>query len=211
MKPCKIQEFWEIQICRACIDVPVLLHSILELLSNTLFSSSFLSNFAQKKLEEILFSSFFHSSRKKPISSGSFRTLILRNKISHWKLHYRVELTCILQRNTSTVYIQTTYNSFACCWVVSCIVLIFVLWAVFSLFFVCVCVFFFFRNWFVSRKLHVTEEEKLNGSWRCIYQVSMIGTFIIIINSCFNFIYRVNILEVFHRYLPCLHNKIHKL
>ena len=34
-KPCKIPEFWEIQIC---IDVSMLLYSIWELLSNTLFA-----------------------------------------------------------------------------------------------------------------------------------------------------------------------------
>ena len=38
MEPCKIPEFWELQIC---IDVTVLLHSIWELLSNTLFAFTF--------------------------------------------------------------------------------------------------------------------------------------------------------------------------
>ena len=38
MERCKIPEFWELQIC---IDVTVLLHSIWELLSNTLFAFTF--------------------------------------------------------------------------------------------------------------------------------------------------------------------------
>ena len=72
-----------------CIDVPelVLLHRICELLFNTLFACIFdyvhflqflpvFSTFFLKKLEEIpFFHSFFHSSRKKPISSGSFQTM----------------------------------------------------------------------------------------------------------------------------------------
>ena len=68
MEPCKIPEFWELQIC---IDVTALLHSIWELLSNTLrshlttcISSSFFrflpvsSTFFRKKLEEIPFFQF---------------------------------------------------------------------------------------------------------------------------------------------------------
>ena len=66
-----------------CTNVTVLLHSIWKLLSNTLFAFTFdymyffqflplSSSFFWKKH---LFSSFFHSSGKKPISSGSFRTL----------------------------------------------------------------------------------------------------------------------------------------
>ena len=69
IKPCKIPEFWEIQIC---IDVPMLLYSIWELLSNTLFaytighmyffqflplSSSFFQ-FLSEELEEIPFFQF---------------------------------------------------------------------------------------------------------------------------------------------------------
>ena len=66
MEPCKIPEFWEIQIC---IDVPIFLLSIWELLSNTLFACTidymfffqFLplsSSFFRKKLEEIPFFQF---------------------------------------------------------------------------------------------------------------------------------------------------------
>ena len=78
---------FQIQIC---IDVPVLLYSIWELLSNILFACTFEYNeflpvssaFFQffplssgRNWKKYLFSSFFHSSRKKPVSSGSFRTL----------------------------------------------------------------------------------------------------------------------------------------
>ena len=87
MEPCKIPEFWEIWIC---IDVPILLHNILELISNTLFACTIdymyffrilpvFCSFFWKKLEEILFSSFFHSRRKKPISSVSSQTLLCRS------------------------------------------------------------------------------------------------------------------------------------
>ena len=54
MEPCKIQEFWELQIC---IDVTVLLHCIWELLSNTLFAFTFDIHFFRFLP---LSSSFFH-------------------------------------------------------------------------------------------------------------------------------------------------------
>ena len=66
MEPCRIPEFWEIQIC---IDVPIFLHSIWELHSHTLFACtidymyffqflSLFSSFFRKKLEEIPFFQF---------------------------------------------------------------------------------------------------------------------------------------------------------
>ena len=81
----KFQNFEKFNIIQICTDVTVLLHSIWELLSNTLrshlttcISSSFfhfLPISSGRNWKKHLFSSFFHSSGKKPISSGSFQTL----------------------------------------------------------------------------------------------------------------------------------------
>ena len=88
MEPCKIPEFREIVI-QICIDIPILfsvsgnfiptlrLHALLiTCISSSFFN--FVPVFSRKNWKKYLFSSFFHSSRKKTISSGSFRTLSVR-------------------------------------------------------------------------------------------------------------------------------------
>ena len=81
----KFQNFEKFNIKQICTDVTVLLHSIWELLSNTLFAFTFDYSFfhflpvsSGRNWKKHLFSSFFHSSGEKPISSGSFRTLLVR-------------------------------------------------------------------------------------------------------------------------------------
>ena len=79
----KFQNFEKFNIIQICTDVTVLLHSIWELLSNTLFAFTFdymyffqfLPLSSGRNWKKYLFSSFFHSPGNKPISSGSFRTL----------------------------------------------------------------------------------------------------------------------------------------
>ena len=86
----KFQNFEKYRSAAICIDVPGSLHNIWELLSSTLFactfdfvyffqflqlSSSFFHFLPEGTGRNTFFSSFFHSFRKKPISSGSFRTL----------------------------------------------------------------------------------------------------------------------------------------
>ena len=100
MEHCKIPEFWEIQ---TCIDVPVLLHSIWELFSNTLFACTidymyffqFLPLSSGRNWQKYPFSSFFDSSQKKHISSWSFRTLLGVRSVCKGPFNLIIVLRCL--------------------------------------------------------------------------------------------------------------------
>ena len=106
VEPCKTPEFWEIQ---NCIDVPILLHSVWVLLSNTLFPCTidymyffqFLpisSSFFQKKLEEIPFFQFLPFFPKETCFFWKFPNpafTSLTSYISDIKRKNKILLTCI--------------------------------------------------------------------------------------------------------------------